>query len=84
MGSFSLWHWLVVLVIVVLVFGTKRLKNVGQDLGEAIKGFKKGVHDDEAKPNSQLRDDSRTTTSADTPPPPRESAAPRDDDSTSR
>ena len=48
MGGFSLWHWLVVLVIVVLVFGTKRLKNVGQDLGEAVRGFKKGLHEDDA------------------------------------
>ena len=47
MGGLSLWHWLIVLVIVVLVFGTKRLKNVGQDLGEAVKGFKKGMQDDD-------------------------------------
>jgi sec-independent protein translocase protein TatA len=50
MGGLSLWHWLIVLVIVVLVFGTKRLKNVGQDLGEAVKGFKKGMHEDDDKP----------------------------------
>lgn len=43
MGSFSIWHWLVVLVIVVLVFGTKKLRNVGQDLGGAVKGFKEGM-----------------------------------------
>ena len=49
MGGLSLWHWLIVLVIVVLVFGTKRLKNVGQDLGEAVKGFKKGMQDDDAQ-----------------------------------
>ena len=49
MGGFSLWHWLIVLVIVVLVFGTKRLKNVGQDLGEAVRGFKKGLQDDDGK-----------------------------------
>ena len=48
MGGLSLWHWLIVLVIVVLVFGTKRLKNVGQDLGEAVKGFKKGMQDDDS------------------------------------
>lgn len=67
MGGFSLWHWLVVLVIVVLVFGTKRLKNVGQDVGEAVKGFKKGIRDDE--PNAQLRDERRDdagTTNRDT------------------
>lgn len=43
MGSFSVWHWLIVLVIVVLVFGTKKLRNVGQDLGGAVKGFKDGM-----------------------------------------
>ena len=58
MGSFSIWHWLVVLVIVVLVFGTKRLKNVGKDLGEAVKGFKQGVADDD-KPAARLSDERR-------------------------
>ena len=45
MGSISIWHWLIVLVIVVLVFGTKKLKNIGSDLGGAVKGFKDGVRD---------------------------------------
>ncbi len=45
MGSFSIWHWLIVLVIVVMVFGTKKLKNVGSDLGAAVKGFKDGMKD---------------------------------------
>ena len=45
MGSLSIWHWLIVLVIVVLVFGTKKLKNIGADLGGAVKGFKDGVKD---------------------------------------
>jgi sec-independent protein translocase protein TatA len=45
MGSFSIWHWLIVLVIVVMVFGTKKLKNVGTDLGAAVKGFKDGMKD---------------------------------------
>jgi sec-independent protein translocase protein TatA len=45
MGSFSPIHWLIVLVIVVLIFGTKKLKNVGHDLGSAIKGFKQGMND---------------------------------------
>jgi sec-independent protein translocase protein TatA len=45
MGSFSIWHWLIVLLIVVLVFGTKKLKNIGTDLGGAVKGFKDGVRD---------------------------------------
>ncbi len=45
MGSFSVWHWLIVLLIVVLVFGTKKLKNIGSDLGGAVKGFKDGVRE---------------------------------------
>jgi len=57
MGGFSIWHWLIVLVIVVLVFGTKRLKNVGKDVGEAIKGFKQGMTDD--KPSGELSDQSQ-------------------------
>ncbi len=47
MGSFSIWHWLIVLVIVVLVFGTKKLRNIGQDLGGAVKGFKDGMKEAE-------------------------------------
>ena len=57
MGSFSIWHWLIVLLVVVLIFGTKKLKNMGSDLGAAVKGFKDGVRDG-------------TTASADTPTPP--------------
>ncbi len=45
MGSFSIWHWLIVLLIVVMVFGTKKLKNMGGDLGSAVKGFKDGMKD---------------------------------------
>lgn len=60
MGSWSIWHWLIVLVVVVLVFGTKRLGNVGKDIGEAVKGFKKGMHDeDDKKPTGHLPDESR-------------------------
>ncbi len=43
MGTFSIWHWLIVLLVVVLIFGTKKLKNMGSDLGAAVKGFKDGV-----------------------------------------
>ena len=76
MGGLSLWHWLIVLVIVVLVFGTKRLKNVGQDLGEAVKGFKKGMHED-GKPPERLSDTTtRDPLANDT------AAKPRDDDRT--
>ncbi len=43
MGSLSIWHWLIVLVIIMLVFGTKKLRNIGSDLGGAVKGFKEGM-----------------------------------------
>jgi sec-independent protein translocase protein TatA len=46
MGSFSVWHWLIVLAIVLLIFGTKKLRNIGSDLGGAVKGFKDGMKDD--------------------------------------
>ena len=55
MGSFSIWHWLIVLLIVVMVFGTKKLKNLGSDLGGAVKGFKDGMKEggsSEAKPDA--------------------------------
>ena len=47
MGSFSIWHWVIVLVIVLLIFGTKKLRNMGSDLGGAVKGFKDGMKGDE-------------------------------------
>ena len=50
MGSFSIWHWLIVLLIVVVVFGTKKLRNMGSDLGGAVKGFKDGMKDGSANP----------------------------------
>jgi sec-independent protein translocase protein TatA len=60
MGSFSIWHWLIVLLIVVMVFGTKKLKNMGSDLGSAVKGFKDGMKegsqstDEKAAPAGQV------------------------------
>nr|AQQ74706.1 hypothetical protein [uncultured bacterium] len=45
MGSFSIWHWLIVLLVIILVFGTSKLKNMGKDLGSAIKGFKEGMRE---------------------------------------
>ena len=59
MGSFSIWHWLIVLLVVVLIFGTKKLTNIGKDLGGAVKGFKDGVKDggasaDAAVPPAQV------------------------------
>ena len=55
MGSFSIWHWLIVLVIVLLIFGTKKLRNMGADLGGAVKGFKEGVKgDDDKRPAGEI------------------------------
>ena len=45
MGSFSIWHWIIVLVVVVLIFGTKKLRNAGRDIGGAVHDFKKGMND---------------------------------------
>ena len=53
MGSFSIWHWLIVLVVVVLIFGTKKLRNLGTDLGGAVRGFKEGMKTEDDKPGSQ-------------------------------
>ncbi|MBC7499584.1 MAG: Sec-independent protein translocase subunit TatA [Herminiimonas sp.] len=47
MGSFSIWHWLIVLVVVMLIFGTKKLSNMGSDMGKAVKGFKDGIKGDD-------------------------------------
>lgn len=60
MGTWSIWHWLIVLVIVMLVFGTKKLRNMGQDLGGAVKGFKEGIKEgtDTVK---QVEEEVRTT-----------------------
>lgn len=59
MGSFSIWHWLIVLLVVVMIFGTKKLRNLGSDLGGAVKGFKEGMKtDDEAA--KQLKEGSQT------------------------
>ncbi|MGX7004641.1 Sec-independent protein translocase subunit TatA [Caballeronia sp. KNU42] len=53
MGSLSIWHWLIVLLIVALVFGTKKLRNIGGDLGGAVKGFKEGMKEGEGTPTEQ-------------------------------
>jgi sec-independent protein translocase protein TatA len=76
MGSFSIWHWLIVLVVVVLVFGTSKLKNAGSDLGKAVKGFKDGVKGGEEErqananvppaPPQQVVDKSTTTIDVET------------------
>lgn len=64
MGGFSIWHWLVVLVIAVLIFGTKRLKDIGPDLGEAVRGFKKGLHGEDGKPADAARASTPTDAAA--------------------
>ena len=71
MGSFSIWHWLIVLAIVVLVFGTKKLKNIGSDLGGAVKGFKDGIKeggqttaDNTSAPAGQVTQDTRADKNA--------------------
>ena len=50
MGSFSIWHWLIVLLVVILIFGTKKLANIGKDVGSAVKGFKDGMKSEDDKP----------------------------------
>ena len=74
MGSWSIWHWLIVLVIVVLVFGTKRLTSGAKDVGNAVKEFKKGMRDEDEKP-AQLNDESKRESS---------SESQRNDDNVSR
>jgi sec-independent protein translocase protein TatA len=66
MGGFSIWHWLVVLVIVALVFGTKKLRNIGEDMGSAIKSFRKGMQDgdDSSKPSELKADPPETAKSS--------------------
>jgi sec-independent protein translocase protein TatA len=60
MGGLSIWHWAIVLLVVILIFGTKKLRNIGQDLGGAVKGFKEGMKSPEtetpppAEPPSQV------------------------------
>jgi sec-independent protein translocase protein TatA len=49
MGSFSIWHWLIVLLVVILIFGTKKLANIGKDVGSAVKGFKDGMKSEDDK-----------------------------------
>ena len=61
MGGLSIWHWLIVLVVVVLIFGTKKLRNVGQDLGGAVLGFKEGMKGAESEADA-------AKTAADAPP----------------
>lgn len=63
-GGISIWQLLILLAIVVLVFGTKRLRNMGGDLGAAIKGFRKGMEDDKGAESERLEADSDPTVSS--------------------
>ena len=63
MGSFSIWHWLIVLVIVALVFGPSRLRNLGGSLGGAVKDFRKGLSDDDEK-NAKIENEERQASTA--------------------
>ncbi|HET7794776.1 MAG TPA: Sec-independent protein translocase subunit TatA [Rhizobacter sp.] len=67
MGSFSIWHWLIVLAIVILVFGTKKLKNIGSDLGGAVKGFKDGMKDGAASGDASAANQQVTANKAKDP-----------------
>jgi sec-independent protein translocase protein TatA len=60
MGSFSIWHWLIVLVVVMMIFGTKKLRNIGSDLGGAVKGFKEGMKEDTPKISDSTEQGSHT------------------------
>jgi sec-independent protein translocase protein TatA len=61
MGGLSIWHWLIVLVVVLLIFGTKKLRNMGEDLGGAVKGFKQGMKDGSESPGETPKVADRTT-----------------------
>jgi len=69
MGSLSIWHWLIVLLVVILIFGTKKLKNMGADLGSAVRGFKDGMKNEEdtkPAPVGEISDSGRQTFEAET------------------
>ena len=67
MGGFSIWHWLIVLLVIVLVFGTSKLKNIGKDLGGAIKGFKEGMAEGGTAEASKRVDDAAKQVAAGQP-----------------
>lgn len=62
MGTFSIWHWLIVLVVVLLIFGTKKLRNIGSDLGGAVKGFKEGMKTEEDKAQAKIEETAKGQT----------------------
>lgn len=62
MGSFSIWHWIIVLVVVVLIFGTKKLRNAGRDIGGAVHDFKKGMNEGNAEIEAQKKNQTASQT----------------------
>ncbi len=66
MGTFSIWHWLIVLLVVALIFGTKKLRNMGSDLGGAVKGFKEGMKEANDKPEDAAAAQTQRVASSDT------------------
>lgn len=66
MGALSIWHWLIVLVIIMLVFGTKKLRNIGSDLGGAVRGFKEGVKEGTEQAADETKQDSSRTIDVET------------------
>ncbi len=60
MGGLSIWHWLIVLLVVMIVFGTKKLRNIGSDLGGAVRGFKDGLKESTEKPEESSTHVGRT------------------------
>jgi len=60
MGSLSIWHWLIVLVVVMMIFGTKKLRSIGSDLGGAVKGFKEGMAENQPEAAKQLKEEGQT------------------------
>lgn len=58
MGAFNIWKWLIILAIIFVIFGTKKLKNMGSDLGNAVKGFKNAM--DDGKGNKSVDADGNT------------------------
>ncbi|MBS1187192.1 MAG: hypothetical protein H6R04_1210 [Burkholderiaceae bacterium] len=72
MGGLSIWHWLIVLIVVLLIFGTKKLANIGSDLGKAVKGFKDGMNGVEDKPAAGTEPQQQNKSNAITQDKPRE------------
>ncbi len=75
-GSFSIWHWLIVLVIVVAIFGTKKLSNAGSDLGSAVKNFKKAMREGEDEAQDKQQHSEAIDGEARTVPPPGQNSNP--------